>query len=381
VRSVLEIPGFPSVDFIPSNRPAIVHYPKVQGAELVLLPVENVYLAIYDGPISKVQGDPDAAGSITLQFAYRVPSLPAPLDRIDLGLLSDTLSRNVKEANIPAPFGISATSPEPLAEVVCSQEGPEGPVRIQPGITSHVNFRNRDACRVIFHRERLLPEYGTQKLVLTVDVNKVDLSPEVGAHLDQTFIMRPGREPRIAWIKGVNTPYDRAVIKLSMAPDESHYLGAAELIGAAPVAQWTIIFGTGRFRLYGTTAIPTGLYRLGDKSSTGVLTLSFGVLSRLTWLDTDGHEGLLGLEAGVMAFGITGTDTSQPSNQPLFQVGAVAGLGLAIPIANPGAPSQASINLHVWFEQRLAGSGSESGSNQALIVGPSISIGNVGTTF
>jgi hypothetical protein len=376
VRSVLEIPGFPAVDFIPSNRPAIVHYPKVQGAELTLLPVENVYLAIYDGPISKVQGDPDAAGSVTLQFAYRVPSLPSPLDKVDLGLLSDSLARNVKEANIPAPFGISATSPEPLAELVCTQEGAD-PVRIKPGVTSHIRFRYRDACRVIFHRERLSPEYGTQKLVLTVDVNKVDLSPEAGAHVDQTFVMRAGREPRIAWIKGANTPYDRATVRLSLAPDESHYLGASELIGAAPVAQWTIIFGTGRLRLYGTTAIPTGLYRLGDKASSGVLTLSFGVLSRLTWLDSDGHEGLLGLEAGVMAFGITGYNT--PSN--LLQVGAVAGLGLAIPIANPGAPTQASINLHAWFEQRITGSGNEAGSEQALIFGPSISIGNVGTTF
>jgi hypothetical protein len=62
-------------------------------------------------------------------------------------------------------------------------------------------------------------------------------------------------------------------------------------------------------------------------------------------------------------------------------VGAVAGLGLAIPIANPGAPTQASINLHGWFEQRITGSGNEAGSEQAFIFGPSISIGNVGTTF
>jgi len=29
-----------------------------------------------------------------------------------------------------------------------------------------------------------------------------------------------------------------------------------------------------------------------------VLALSLMVISRLTWLDTEGHEGLLGLEAG-----------------------------------------------------------------------------------
>ncbi len=379
VRTVLEIPGFPSVDFIPSNRAAIVHYPKVEGAELTLLPVENVYRAIYDGTTSRVQGDPNAAGSVTLQFAYRVPSLPAPLDHVDLGLLPDSLQRSVKEANIPAPFGLTATSPAPLAEVVCTEDD-RATVRVEPGVTLHIPFRYRDACRVVFHRERLSPEYGTQKLVLTIDVNKIDGSSRGEAHVDQTFVMREGPEPRIAWIKGVTTPYDRVIVKISHAPDESHYLGASELIGAAPVAQWTMIFGTGVVRLYGTTAIPTGLYRFGsNNASSGVLSLSFGVISRFTWLDSDGKEGLLALEAGVMAFGLSG-DVSA-TGEPLTQVGAVAGTGLAIPIANAGGPAQASINLHLWFEQRLTGSGSEAGSPQAVIFGPSISVGNVGTTF
>jgi hypothetical protein len=382
VRTVLEIPGFPSVDFIPSNRAAIVHFPKVDGAELTLLPVENVYVTLYDGPTSRVQGDPNAAGSVTLQFGYRVPSLPAPLDHVDLGLLSDSLQRSVKVANIPAPFGLAATSPAPLAEVLCTEDA-RTTVRVEQGVTEHIPFKYRDSCRVVFHRDRLSPEYGTQKLVLTIDINKVDGSPRGEAHVDQTFVMRAGPEPRIAWVKGVLTPYDRVIVKLSHAPDESHYLGASELIGAAPVGQWTMIFGTGLVRLYATTAIPTGLYRfgLGDQSSSssGVLSLSFGVISRFTWLDSDGKEGLLALEAGVMAFGLSG-DTSS-TGESLTQVGGVFGTGLAIPIANAGAPTQASINLHLWFEQRLTGSGPEAGSSQAVIFGPSISIGNVGTTF
>jgi hypothetical protein len=316
---------------------------------------------------------------VTLQFGYRVPTLPSPLDGVDLGVVSDSLSRSVKEANIPAPFGLTATTPAPLAEVICTEDD-RATVRVEPGVTAHVPFRYRDACRVVFHRDRLSPEYGTQKLVLTIDVNKIDGSSRAEAHVDQTFVMRAGAEPRIAWIKGIGTPYDRVIIKLSHAPDESHYLGAAELIGAAPVAQWTLIFGTGRVRLYATTAIPTGLYRFGDSNSSGVMSLSFGVISRFTWLDTDGKEALLALEGGVMAFGLTG-DNSSTGTESLTQVGAVAGAGLAIPIANAGGPTQASINLHLWFEQRLTGSGPSAGSEQAVIFGPSISIGNVGTTF
>ena len=222
------------------------------------------------------------------------------------------------------------------------------------------------------------PEYGTQKLVLSIDVNKIDGSARPEGHVDQTFIMHSGSDPRIAWIKGVGTPYDRVTVRLAHAPDESHYLGASELIGAAPVAQWTMIFGTGLVRLYGTTAIPTGLYRFGDSKSSGVLSLSFGVISRFTWLDSDGKEGLLAIEAGVMAFGLSGDLSS--GGESLTQVGAVIGAGMAIPIANAGGPAQASINLHAWFEQRITG-GPEAGSEQALIFGPSITIGNVGTTF
>ena len=128
-----------------------------------------------------------------------------------------------------------------------------------------------------------------------------------------------------------------------------------------------------------TTAIPTGLYRFGTANTSGVLSLSLGILTRLTWLDTDGHEGLLGLEAGLMAFGLTG-DVSA-SGAPLPQVGAVVGAGLTIPIAGAGSPTQASINLHAWAEQRITGSGAEAASTRALIFGPSISLGNVGTTF
>jgi hypothetical protein len=380
VRTVLEIHGFPPVDFIPTNRAAVVHYPKVTGGELVLLPLENVYVAIFDGAVSKVQADPNAAGLVVLQFGYRVPTLPAPLDKVDLGVLADSLQRGVREANVPAPFGVSAsTSPEPLVEMQCTNDQGEA-IRVIPGLTAHIPFRNRDDCRLLFHRDRLSREYGTQKLQLTIDVTKVDGTPRPEAKVDQTFVMRTGNELRIAWVKGISAPYDRAVIKLFLSPDETHYLGATELVGAAPIAQWTVLFGTGRLRLYGTTAIPTGLYRLGigDSAGNGAMSLSFGVISRLTWLDTDGKEGLLGLEAGVMAFALSADQNPANPGQTLTQVGAVGGLGVAIPIANPGAPTQASINLHMWFEQRLT---SGAGSPQALIFGPSISFGNVGTTF
>jgi hypothetical protein len=229
------------------------------------------------------------------------------------------------------------------------------------------------------HRERLSPEYGTQKLNLEIEVDKLDGTPRPEGHLNQVLILRAGGEPRIAWIKGVAQPYDRVLVRLSHVADEAHYIDALDIPTGAPMVQWNMGFGTGRLRLYATTAIPTGLYRFGTSSTSGVLSLSLGILTRFTWLDTDGHEGLLGLEAGLMAFGLTG-DTSSVGT-PLTQVGAVVGAGVAIPIAGAGSAAQASINLHAWGEQRITGSGPEAASTRALIFGPSISLGNVGTTF
>jgi hypothetical protein len=198
--------------------------------------------------------------------------------------------------------------------------------------------------------------------------------------VSQTIVLRSGEEPRFAWIYGVKAPFDRIIVRLSQAPDEAHYVGALEIPTGAPDVKWTAVLGTGRARLYATTAIPTGLYRFGDANHSGVLSLNFGIVSRLTWLDSDGHEGFLGLEAGVMAIGLT--NDQGKTGQSLTQIGLVAGLGISVPIANRSSAAEAAINLHAWVEEDVSGhSGPDSGSRLAVIFGPSISIGNVGTNL
>ena len=111
-----------------------------------------------------------------------------------------------------------------------------------------------------------------------------------------------------------------------------------------------------------------------------MLSLNFGVLSRLTWLDSEGHEGFLGLEAGILVMGLANSTSN--TGESLTQVGAVVGLGLAVPIANPSTTTQASINLHAWYEFDITRSGGEGEAGRhAIIFGPSISIGNVGLDF
>ncbi len=375
----LEIPGHKNLNFVPTNRPAIVHVPVLEHhAHLVPLAVPGVYSVQKLGADYAVTGDPDAAGLAALKFGYRNDALPRALADVDLGVLTSPLQRNIHEANLPAPIGGSALGPNPIVEFVCGV-GENKTVRVMPGVTARLPYESRDNCRLIFHRNRLPVNYGTQKLNLEIDVVDSDGGSRGEGHVSQTIVMRPGGDPIYAWIQGVKAPFDRVLVRISHAADEAHYVGGAEIQTGAPEVKWTAVLGTGRARLYATTAIPTGLYRFGDAAHSGVLSLNFGIVSRLTWLSEDGHEGFLGLEGGIMAIGLTNDQSN--AGKSLTQVGAVAGIGLSVPIANRSTPTQASINLHGWFEEDISHTSADSGSRAAFIFGPSISIGNVGTNL
>ena len=375
----LEIPGHKNLGFIPTNRPAIVHLPPLGlHGHLVPLPVPGVYTVQKHGAEYSVTGDPDASGQVALRFGYRVDSLPGALADVDLGLIDSTLLRQVHEANLPAPIGGSALGPRPIVEFVCGTAD-NTTERIMPGVTAHLPFESRDNCRLIFHRDRLARSYGTQKLNLEIDVVDSDGATRAEGHVAETIVLRPGAAPIYAWVNGVKAPFDRVLVRLSHAADEAHYVGALEIRTGAPEVKWTAVMGTGRARLYATTAIPTGLYRFGDEAHSGVLSLNFGVISRLTWLNRDGHEGFLGLEAGIMAIGLA-NDTST-TGQSLTEIGAVMGLGLSVPIANRSTPTQASINLHAWYEVDISRHANDGSQGHSIIFGPSISIGNIGTNL
>lgn len=377
VRASVEVSGFPNIDFIPNNRGGVVHVPSPGEHEhYALLPIEGVYEAenAADGTMT-IHGDPNAAGLTELRFGLRNSALPPPLDQADLAEVEDALQRSIHEANIPAPLGEGALGKNPFVEMLCGARGKLQ--RISIGVTDHLSFELRDTCRVVFHRERLAKEYGTQRINFEVDVIRADGTTRPEAHVAEVVTLRPGGEPRYAWIHGVLDPFDRIVVRLSHVADEAHYLGAAEIKTGAPAVQWSAVLGTGHVRLYGTTTIPTGLYRFSDNAHSGVLTLNFGVISRLTWLDSEGHEGFLGAEGGIMVIGLANSHSD--TGESLTQVGAVLGLGVSVPIANRSLVTQASINLHAWFEADITRSGSnDSKGRYSIIFGPSITIGNVG---
>ena len=189
-------------------------------------------------------------------------------------------------------------------------------------------------------------------------------------------------------LKGGTEQFDRLLVRVSHVLDETRYALSPTSRQGLPSIQWPLAIEGGRLRLYATAAIPAGLYRINKP--TGQLTLNFGVLSRLTWLDDRGKEGLLGAELGLMGMGLIqrpGAIDYPPT------IGAVAGLGIRVPLGGGAA-----VGVHVWgayefrdgFDYKLdtrdsrtceAGASCRRAPRLAFIFGPSISIGNVGTNL
>ena len=368
-RADLELDSGERIDFVPTNRPVFVRFAKSDGAGvLALLSLEGVYSADTTETATTARAAPGAAGYVALRFAYRVTTLPGELAATDLAVVTELVQRPIHEARLAMPLGPA------VVELLCGNR------RLEPGQLGRVAFVERDTCRLVFHRDRLPPEQGSQKLTLEIDVSRVDGTPRPEAHLAQPIVLRPGGRGREAWIRGVEGAFDHVTIRLTHLSDDAHYVGASELVGQAPSAQWSYIAGTGRARLYATTAIPTGLYRVSDRAHSGILTLNFGVVSRLTWLDDEGHQGFLALEGGMMGVGLA-NDVSAEGHS-LTQVAVVGGLGLGVPIANRALATETSINLHAWLEYEISRDlGRQPGSALGFVFGPSISIGNVGTNF
>lgn len=363
-----------TIDFVPTNRPATVQWARTQGAgELALVPVDGVYDVSLHGNVTQVQGERGGGGFVALRFAWRVPTLPGPLGAADLAVIVDPVQRPMHEARVAVPLVRTGAAPA-LVDLLCGGGGDL--LHVLPGKNAHVSFADRDACRIVFHSEQLSRTDGTQNLQLDVDITGADGATRPEARVTQFVVLRPGSEAHIVWIKGVERPFDRATIRISHQADTQGQGGSH----VEPNAQFAVIFGTANFRLYATTAIPTGLYRVSDRAHSGILSLNLAVVMRATWLDREGNAGVLGLEGGVLAEGLANDVDS--SHDSLTQVATVVGMGLSVPIANRSLATETSINLHAWFEYEISRDfGHEPGSPLGFVFGPSISIGNVGTNL
>lgn len=385
IRARLELAGLGPIDFIPTNRDARVLVPAgLSAGHVVPVPVEGVYTVAHDSTgFATVRGVEGTAGSVALHLAYRDPGLPPALRDLDLAVLIEPVDRQIRVANVPVAIAASAAGRAPFVEMLCG-DGHGRTRSVVPGVTLSIPFRARDTCRVLLHRESLHAEDGAQAIHLSVDVFESDGSPRPEAKIDQTLLVRRSSEPRVLYVTGVRSPFDRVIVRVALASDDAHWSLAPDERVGAPQVQWSVVTGTDRFRIYGTTAIPTGLFRVSGDNS-GIMALNAGALFRLVWLSREGLESPIGLEAGAMWIGIAGPQCAGPSTpacSALGEAAVVAGVGLSVPIANPSHATQTSISVHAWFEYEAsralrAGGGMPVG----FVFGPSISIGNIGSNF
>ena len=108
----------------------------------------------------------------SLRFGVRANGLPPSIADADLAVVTDPLQRTIREANLPVPISAWVERKTPLIEMVCGKGKQQQ--RVVPGITAKLEFALRDSCRLIFHRDQLPADYGTQKIRLEIDVYRPD---------------------------------------------------------------------------------------------------------------------------------------------------------------------------------------------------------------
>jgi hypothetical protein len=381
----LSIEGLGEIDFIPKNRAASVTVSHLEGyGKLVPISVPGAYAVQTREGGYTIRGVAASSGYASIRFAYRTSQVPPAFAEVDFAHVNDPVQRPIREANVPSPIGGSTVTAAPVIELHCLDED-DKLVALAPGTSEHIPFEQRNSCRLSFHKNRIPQDAGEQRLELVVTVTSLGGAERGEAHINQTLHLRHAPETDVIWIRGAKEQFDRIEIRVNQVIDESLYVAGTRRTIALTSAQWSLITEDADFRFYATAAIPGSLYRFSDDPGdlgTGPLSLNFGVLSRLTWLDSDGHEGLVGLEAGMMGMGLA-TDRER-------QLALVFGVGIAIPIGNPNQPTQAAINIHAWMSytvgDRTAPLLNDEGQFErevklnpwAFVFGPSITVGSIG---
>jgi hypothetical protein len=337
-----------------------------------------VYDVRKDDKATWIRGADGANGGAFIRFAFVDASLPAPLRDTRLAEVTEPVDRVLRVANVPIALGALTRAKDPVVEVVCG-DGDGHAQSIAAGVTAQIPFRARDTCHLVVHRERLHDEDGAQAFQVSVQVASSDGVARNEARFDRRLVLRHAATPTYVALSGAVRPFDRILVRVALAADETHYAAFSAEQGV-PEAQWSVVTGADHFRIYGTATIPTGLFRVADTGHSGILTLSVGALVRGVVLGRDGTEFPIGFEAGVMWLGVAGdTDASAASHGA---VAIVAGPGISVPIANVSRSTQTSISLHAWFEYEVSRSVlGQNGQAIGFVFGPSISIGDVGTNF
>lgn len=380
LMATLALPQYGEIEFIPRNRDAVVTITHVGGqGRLVPVSVPGAYLVSRGEDGFHIRGVYGAGGYAALRFAYRIEGLPSSFQDVDFALVTDPVQRPLREASVPLPIGGSSVTKHPVIELYCARE--TGSLSfMEPGLSHHIPFDNRDSCRLLIHRERIPKEAGEQRLDIEINVNAVGGEVRPDARVTHHLVLRNGPDRDVIWLRGAKQQFDRFSVLVTHVVNEALFMTDRGARLELPSSQWAIVTEDADFKFYATAAIPASLYRFSkdpEGLGTGPLSLNFGVLSRLTWLDSEGHEGLVGLESGVMGMGLASDKD---------QLAIVLGLGIAIPLGNANTLAQAAINIHAWLAYSVGKNSAQLPNSDdtivlnpwAFVFGPSITVGSIG---
>ncbi len=357
------------LDFIPSNRKArlrLGYHRNRWAKDCVVERRPGFYRVERAEDDWIIQGEPDVTGSIALQLAYRPQGLRAFLAGTEEGSHESSLPAlavfetetaiAVHTVNQPLPLLPHQPDAKIFIRVRCGLPGREHEVVV--GKLYRVPFAQRDRCRIEFDRDAISPAAGTQRLRVR------------GGEFRQIVELKPGAGLLTYSLPvGERKEYDKVTITITHDLLSGHYtLPSQQSLGEK--ARYRLLLSTSSFRVGATTAMPTGMFRFGSSSVEGSVPISAGALVRMTYIQNNGREFPLGLEAGPFGTNLSG--------QPDFSL--VLGMGLSIPVLNPNTSLQASFNIHAWVEISPTRLGRDE-NPFAFLFGPSFTVGRLSTTF
>jgi len=360
---------------IPTNREVRLQWAGVDprlAANIVPVALPGYYSLRHEGGDVLIRGATRSAGAVPLRFAFVVPAPAEGQQRAAEPLVAFESEAHfaVRQVNVPVSLAPDDQQTGRMFAVFC-RNGTDGQEReIAAGELVTMPFAARGSCRLRIDRHSIDPSQGTQRIRVTVAITSPNGAPR-GGGFSQVVVLATGTTLESVWLGASDTmrPFDHMSVQLSHDELPGHYQIEGQASGQ-PGRRYQMVFGDQHLRLYGSAAVPTGLYRVTSGAGAGVLQFSAGVLARLALLDREGKEFPLDLE-----FGLLGTNLSDRAD-----LSVVAGLGVTVPLLNPQESTQAAIGVHAWAEYAPTRHGANT-KPVAFIFGPSISLGDFGTNL
>ena len=238
VHAALDLPGFGKIDFVPTNREAVLRTaPAGPNERLVPLPVEGAYRVRFADGKARVQAEEGAGGFVSLRFGYRVEGLPAAFAATNLAVVNEPLQRPIREASVPAPLATSLSGAAPLLELLCADAqgaprahparrrdlDPLRPARqLPPG---HPPRAPRAPGRHAGHRRRRRHHQGRRQ-------------PRADAHQLERMVLRAGQAPRTSGSTASRRRSIGSSLRVSHIIDEDARRGRQRPARQPAAAQW-----------------------------------------------------------------------------------------------------------------------------------------------